>query len=137
MHIHIWHENSFQTDSLESHVRVKSPHLFIQEFVPSLSSPLSFSTSQPILNIWFLQGKKKKTNKTTNLLVAYPMLFMFEFSTHVNFFFISLRCPGLLHDIHFCLHMQSTRSVLKHWYLEYWTKNLNTQIFFYYVFPLS
>lgn len=34
-------------------------------------------------------------------------------------FFLSLKCPGLLHYMHFCLYMPSTTTVLKHWFLGY------------------
>lgn len=88
----------------KSHVSLKSPYLFIQEFAPSLNLTIYFK--------YLISTEKEKKS----LLVTNSILFMFEFSTHV---FLSLKCPGLLHCIHFCLHMQCTRSVLKPRYLGY------------------
>lgn len=108
----------------------KFPYLFIQEFSPSLS-PLSFSISQSILNIWFQQ--KKKT-----LLVSCPMLFMFVFSTHVNFFlpFSQVSWSSPLHPflLVYAKYYNCAKALVPWVLSNNYIKNPKTQSFFCFVF---
>lgn len=122
---------------LKNHVSLISLYLFIKEFAPSLS-PLSCSISQSILNIWFQHWK---ITPNLNLLVAYTMLFIFEFSIHVNFFlpFSQVSWSSPLHPflLAYVTYYECARPLVPWVLSNSCIKNLKTQSFFCFVFAQS